>query len=177
LAARSAAAVVTCVVASAWVLASASTAAAEEGLFIAKVAGGVSSAENDTSNPGGIITGTVDLAISERTGPVAGTTIVLNDRYDTIGLHIGIKHILRERTWTRLYVFAAPELLFVWDREREGGARRDLSLHAGVGFEYLMMWGLGLDFQLEGSVPAGLGEARKYEAASAGATVGLFTEF
>ena len=158
-------------------LALVSNSYAEEGLFIAKLAGGVSSAENDTSDPGGMITGTVDLAISERTGPVAGTSIVLNDRYDTIGLHLGIKHILRERTWTRLYVFAAPEILFIWDRERGGGASRDLALHAGIGYEYLMMWGLGLVFEIKGSLPAGLGETERYRAASAGATMGLFTEF
>lgn len=161
----------------AWALGSASAAIAEEGLFIAKLAGGVSSAENDTSDPGGMISATVDLAVSERTGPVAGTTIVLNGHYDTIGLHLGIKHVLRERTWTRLYLFAAPELLFVWDRDRGGGADPDLALHAGVGFEYLMMWGLGLAFEIKGSLPAGLGERKPYEAGSAGATVGLFTEF
>jgi len=150
---------------------------AEEGLFITKLSGGVSSAEPDTSDLGGVISATVDLAVSERTGPVAGTSIVLNDRYDTLGLHLGLKHILRERTWTRLYLFAAPELLFIWDRERGGGATRDLALHAGIGYEYLMMWGLGLVFELDGSLPAGLGENKPYEAASIGTTLGLFTEF
>lgn len=158
-------------------LAAHDAARAEEGLFIARVSGGVSAFENDTTDPGGVITGTVDLAMSERTGPVAGTTIVLNDRYDSVGLHLGIKHILRERTWTRLYVFAAPELLFVWDRERSGGSKRDLALRTGVGYEYLMMWGLGLVFEVRGSLPAGLGESERLEAATAGATLGLFTEF
>ncbi len=161
----------------AWTIGQASPSHAEEGLFVAKLGGGVSAAENDSSDPGGMISANVDLAIGERTGPVAGTSIVLNDRYDTIGLHLGIKYVLRERTWTRLYVSAAPELLFVWDREGGGGSRRDLALHAGLGYEYLMMWGLGLDFRLEASLPAGLGNADAGDAASVGTTIGLFTEF
>jgi len=68
----------------AWLLLWPTRAVAEEGLFIAKFAGGVSSAEHDRSNVGGMVTGKVDLAMNERTGPVAGVSLVLNDRYDTL---------------------------------------------------------------------------------------------
>ena len=161
----------------AWLLALAPSAYAEEGLFIAKLSGGVSAAAEDTSNLGGHITGSMDLAIGERTGPVAGFSILLDQRQDAIGLHLGVKRILHERTWTRLYLSLAPEILCVWDHERDRGAELDLAAHGALGFEYLMMWGLGMVFELEGSVPTRLGEIEAYDPAWMGVTLGLFTEF
>lgn len=155
----------------------AAPAAAEEGLFVARAGGGVATVHPEMPDTGAVIAVSADLCVSELTGVIGATTVVLHDRYDVLGLSLGVKRLVREREWTRFYLVAAPELTWIWDGEADGERHVDLALRGALGFEYLMLWGFGLVFELAGSLPAGLGEARPYHAASVGLTAGVFMEF
>ncbi len=152
-------------------------ARAEEGLFVARVGGGISTAHPDMPDLGGLITLSMDLCVTEKTGVIGGTAITLGDRFDTVGLSLGVKRLFLEREWTRFYLFAAPELLLVWDDQDQPERHLDLAAHGGIGFEYLMLWGFGLVLELHGDLPAGLGDAEPYDAASVGLAGGIFMEF
>ena len=150
-------------------------ATAEEGLFITRVSGGVSTVHPEMPDIGQAWNASMDLTISERTGIIGSTHLVLHDVASTLGLGLGIKRLLVERFWKRLYVHLSPELVFVWP---DGEARRwDIAVRAGIGYEQLFMWGFGFVIEVDGSAPAGRGDAEPLDAASAELTVGLFMEF
>jgi hypothetical protein len=152
-------------------------ARAEEGLFVARIGGGVSTVDPDMPEVGGMIAMSMDLCLSEKTGIIAGTTIVRDETFDTLGLSLGIKRLFRERQWTRFYLTLAPEILFIGDDDPDTSRRHDIAMHGSLGFEYVWMWGFGLTFELHGTLPAALGKATPYDAASAGFTAGIFMEF
>jgi len=158
------------------VVLSAGDAAAEEGLVVARALGGTAvAADHDRGDAHGAFLGAVDLCVSERTGPLLEVSFSnLPGDASTWGFGLGLQHLLIERDYHRLYVALAPELLL----GRAGGERRiDAGLRAGVGWQWLFMWGLGLDVEVGGTVNAGHGRWRAGELASATAAVGLFTEF
>lgn len=159
------------------VMATSTMARGEEGLFVARVGGGVSTVDPDMPEVGGMIAMSMDLCLSEKTGIIAGTTIVRDETFDTLGFSLGLKRLFREREWTRFYLTLAPEILFIGDDDPDTDRRHDVAMHGSIGFEYLWMWGFGLAFELHGTLPAALGKARRYDAASAGFTAGIFMEF
>lgn len=150
-------------------------AAAEEGLFVARVVGGASTARPDMPEPGGMLAASASLCLSERSGVVAGVERVWRGPSSGLGLGVAALHLPYEGEWTRLYVYAGPALRIAWDAD--GARSSDLAGQAGLGFEYLFMWGLGVAIELRGTAPAGLGEADAFEGASVALGAGLFTEF
>jgi len=156
-------------------LAPGSLARAEESLFVARLAGGVVMLHPDMPAVGGAISGEADYGFSERLGVIASALGVLHGHGDTLGLGLGLRGLLLERQWVRIFLHAGPELLLVWRPDQT--VRADFSFRGGLGLEYLFMWGLGLVVELHGSAPMGLGEARILDGAAAVATVGLFMEF
>jgi len=159
-------------------MATAAPARAEEGLFVARLVGGASAMQPDSPSAGGMLAGSADLCISERTGLLGGSELVWHDSYTTLAFGVALKHLPYEGEWTRLYVYAGPAALLAWSHDRDGEPGEwDLAGQAGVGFEYLMMWGLGLSFELRGTAPLGVGRGERFDAASASLGAGLFMEF
>ena len=152
-----------------------SSARAEQGLFVARLAGGVSMVHPDMPKVGGAVSGALDYGISERLGAIASLLSVLHADAKTLGLGAGFRGLLLERPAWRVFLHAGPELLLVWRPDQD--FRVDLSFRGGLGCEYLFMWGLGLVLELYGSLPMGIGEPAVLDAASTGATLGLFMEF
>jgi hypothetical protein len=157
------------------VLLASSSARAEEGLTVLRLAGGISMVHPDMPKVGGAISTAVDYGFSERLGGLASALIVLHDKAKTLGLGVGFRGLLVERPWWRLFAHVGPELMLVWRPEQD--VRADLSFRGGIGFEYLLMWGLGFVFEIYGSAPMGLGSPKFLDGANTGATLGLFMEF
>jgi hypothetical protein len=151
------------------------TAHAEQGLFVARLAGGVSMVHPDMPKAGGAVSGALDYGISERLGAIASLLSVLHGDAKTLGIGAGFRGLLLEKPAWRVFLHAGPELLLVWRPDQD--ARADLAFRGGLGCEYLIMWGLGVVLELHGSLPMGLGDAEILDAASTGATLGLFMEF
>jgi hypothetical protein len=150
-------------------------ARAEQGLFVARLAGGISMVHPDMPQVGGAVSAALDYGISERLGAVLSLLSVLHGDAKTLGIGAGFRGLLLERPAWRIFLHVGPELLLVWRSDQD--VRVDLSFRGGLGCEYLLMWGLGIVLELYGSTPMGLGEARILDAAAAGATLGLFMEF
>lgn len=155
-------------------VAAAGSARAEEGLLVARALAGASTTGDD-QRPRGTVLGSADLCLSELTGVLAEVSWTnLAGDASTVGLGLGVKRLLLQRDYHRLYVHLEPELLLSWS----GGERRvDAALRAGAGWDWLFMWGLGLTVELGGTVNAGRGQLQAGELVSAGLTAGLFTEF
>jgi hypothetical protein len=149
--------------------------AAEEGLFVARLAGGFSMVHPDMPEVGGAIVAAADYGFTERLGAIGSGLVILHDRAKSLGLGLGFRGLLVEQRWWRLYLHVGPELLLVWRPERD--IRVDLSFRAGLGVEYLIVWGVGLVLELYGQAPMGLGDAPFLDGASTGAVLGLFMEF
>ncbi len=151
-------------------------AVAEEGLFVTRASGGVSSVYPDMPKLGQQWTASADLTLGERTGIIGGVALVRHREGRSFGLSLGIKTLLIERFWRRVYVHVSPELVRVWGRGRD--KTWDVGARAGLGYEQLLMWGFGFVIEVSGSTPLGLrGTAKRFDVASAGATIGLFMEF
>ncbi len=101
--------------------------------------------------------------------------LVLHEKAKTLEVGLGLKGMLVEQRWWRIFLHLEPELLLIW--RPEASARADLAFHAGLGYEYVFMWGAGVVIELYGAAPVGLGDAAFLDGASAGATVGLLMEF
>ena len=152
-----------------------SSARSEQGLFVARLAGGVSMVHPNMRRVGGAVSGALDYGISERLGAIASLLSVLHGDAKTLGIGAGFRGLLLEKPAWRIFLHAGPELLLVWRPTKD--VRADLAFRGGLGCEYLFMWGLGLVLELYGSLPVGLGEPAALDAASTGATLGLFMEF
>lgn len=150
-------------------------AVAEEGLFLMRLTGGVSSVHPQIPNIGQMWNVSADLALGEKTGIIAGAVVVLHDEARSLALHLGIKHLLVEGFWNRIYIHISPEALRNWGGKQE--KRYDLGLRGGLGYEHTLTWGLGLAIELHGSAPVGLGDAEPFDAATVGMTAGFFMEF
>lgn len=149
-------------------------ARAEEGLLVARAVAGAAMEKGD-DRPRGAVLGSADLSLSEMTGVIAEVSWTnLAGDASTLGLGLGVKRLLLQREYHRLYVHLEPELLLAW----AGGERRvDAAVRAGAGWEWLFMWGLGLTVELGGTVNAGRGAGQPGDLASAALAAGLFTEF
>lgn len=145
-------------------------AGAEEGLFVARLAGGVSTVGTEAPATGGSLSGSMDLGVTQRVGVIVGADAVWHDAQDTLGLALGFKLLPYEAQWTRIYLVGAPALLVTWPGAG-GDAEWDLALRAAVGLEYLWMWGLGFVVEAGATAPVAFDQA----AVSLGA--GLFMEF
>ena len=148
---------------------------AEQGLVVARLAGGISMVHPDMPRVGGAVSGALDYGVSERLGSIFSLLSVLHGDIRTLGIGAGFRGLLVERMTWRVFLHAGPELLLVWRPEQD--VRADLAFRGGLGCEYLFMWGLGLVLELYGSAPMGLGEPRILDAAAVGTTLGLFMEF
>jgi hypothetical protein len=157
------------------VLLASGSARAEEGLTVFRLAGGFSMVHPDMPRAGGVISTAVDYGITEKLGGLASALIVLHEKAKTLGLGVGFRGLIVERQWWRLFAHVGPELMLVWRPEQD--VRADLSFRGGVGVEYLLMWGLGVVFEIYGSAPLGLGSPKFLDGANTGATLGLFMEF
>ena len=157
------------------VLARPGVAVAEEGLFIARAGGGVASPRSEMPAVDQLWTMSMDLTIGERAGMIGTTQLLPADESFTWALGLGFKYLLVERMWQRFFVHLGPQLLIVWPDGQD--ARWDIALEAGLGYEHLLTWGFGLVFEIHGTAPAGRGPAEPLDAATAGATAGLFMEF
>ena len=151
------------------------SARAEEGLTVLRLAGGISMVHPDMPKVGGAISTALDYSFTDRLGGLGSALLVLHDKAKTLGLGVGFRGLLVERQWWRLFAHVGPELLLVWRPEQD--VRADLSFRGGIGFEYLLMWGLGFVVEIYGSAPMGLGKPDFLDGANAGATLGLFMEF
>ncbi len=150
-------------------------ARAEEGLFLMRLTGGVSSVHPEIPEPGQMWNASADLTLGEKTGIIGGAVLVLHDEARSLALHLGIKHLLMEGFWNRIYLHISPEALRIWGERQE--KRYDLGLRGGLGYEHTLTWGLGLTIELHGSAPIGLGDAKPLDAATVGMTAGFFMEF
>jgi|GEM_PF-5129603 len=150
-------------------------ATAEEGLFVARASYGASTVHPDMPHIGQMWSLSSDLTLTERTGLIGGAVLVLHDQARSLGLHLGIKTLLVERFWKRLYIHLSPELVRVWQHGKP--PRWDAALRLGLGYEHLLMWGFGVVIELQANAPLGSGDAKRLTAAAAGATAGLFMEF
>ncbi len=150
-------------------------ASAEEGLFITRIGYGVSTVRPEMPDIGTVLNGSMDLTISERAGVIGSTHLVMHDEATTLGFGLGFKYLVIERFWKRLYIHVSPELLYIWPKQ--GKRRWDVALRGGLGYEQLFMWGFGFVIEVHGTAPAGRGPHEPLDAASAGATFGLFMEF
>jgi len=149
------------------------TARAEEGLFVARMGGGIRQGD-DAPRLGGALLASADLCLSERTGLLGEVTLGFGGG-TRLGLGLGPKHLLYEGEERRVYGYLAPELMLVWPEQRE--RRVDLAAHAGLGVEYLFMWGLGVVVEIGAVVPAGFGQASAGEGAWVAMVAGLYMEF
>lgn len=152
-------------------LASPSFAHAEEGLFVARVVSGAATVGADTDALGGLVAGSVDLCIGERTGVLAGTEYVWRDDGSTLSFGAAVKHQPYEGEWSRLYLYLGPAVQRV--AAADDDASYALAGQAGVGFEYLFMWGLGASLELRATAPM----AKHLDDATLALGAGLFTEF
>ncbi len=133
-------------------------ARAERGRVIAELAGGAAMVGADLPQPGGARAGAVGSGAWERVSVVLGSQLVLHRSFDTLGLGGGVKVSLFQGEWSRLYVLLEPQVLL----ERPRGPRVDTAWRAdlagfgGVGWQYLLLWGLGFAVELDGALPLGL---------------------
>jgi len=148
---------------------------AEEGLFITRIGYGVSTVEPQMPDIGTVLNGSMDLTIGERAGVIGSSHLVMHDEATTLGLGLGVKYLVIERFWRRLYIHVSPEVLFIWPDE--GKRQWDVALRGGLGYEQLFMWGFGFVIEVHGTAPAGRGSREPLDTASAAATFGLFMEF
>jgi hypothetical protein len=158
------------------VLGAVAPAGAEEGLFVMRVAGGVSSPRPLEPETGGWVVTEADLGLTERVGVIGSCDVAVQGDATVLGVGLGVKALPYEGMWTRIYVFALPELLVAWP-DGDAPTRYDLGARGGVAVEYLFMWGFGGVVELAGTVPAGLGESDLGDGASIGVAAGLFMEF
>ncbi|MCC7381916.1 MAG: hypothetical protein IT384_08810 [Deltaproteobacteria bacterium] len=147
---------------------------AEEGLFVARLGGGVTT-HPKSPDLGGALNLSADLSLSGRLGVIVGGLLLGGDAGTSVGFGIGAKALLAEGFWRRLYLYLTPELLLEW--ASEGRVRADMRLRAGLGYEELLVWGTGLFVEAFGALPLGLHDGAAVETPAIGGTAGLFMEF
>ncbi len=153
----------------------AGSARAEEGLTVLRLSGGFTMIHPDMPKAGGAISTAVDYGVTERLGGLASALCLLSEKAKTLELGIGFRGLLVERATWRFFAHVGPELLLIWRPEQD--VRADLSFRGGIGFDVLLMWGLGFVVEGYGSAPMGLGAAKFLDGAATGVTLGLFMEF
>ena len=150
-------------------------AMAEEGLFVTRASYGASTVHPSMPDVGHMWNMSADLTLGERTGIIGGLVLVRHHEARSFAMHLGIKTLLVERFWKRIYLHLSPELIRVWGNGRD--KRWDVSARAGLGYEHLLMWGFGFVVEIHGNAPLALRGGERFSAATAGVTLGLFMEF
>lgn len=160
-------------------LAMAPAARAEEGRVTLQGMGGVSMLGPDLPTPGGAASASLDYGLLPAVSLIAGSDFLAQRSYDTLGLGGGLKLIPLQGEWARLYLLLEPQLLLAWQHLSAGGwsgAHVDFAGYGGLGFEYLLLWGLGVAVELTGTLPAGLGGYTGGAPGSFALTAGLYME-
>lgn len=150
-------------------------ASAEEGLFVTRASGGIAVGDTGFETIGSLWNASWDYMVTERLGITGSLHFFYRDVEQTLGGGLGLKYLVVEGFWKRLYIHASPEWLLSWPEVGERQA--DLAVRGGLGFEHLISWGFGYVIELHGTAPMGRGDLEPEDSASAGLTVGLFMEF
>lgn len=150
---------------------------AEEGLFTARAAGGLSTVHPDTPKLGGIAQVGWTLGWTDAVAVTMTVAYVGHPVFDTASLGLGLRLEGALGEWTHPYILLEPSVLLVFDSEDADPLVVDAAGRAAIGLDYLIMWGLGFVLEVSGTLPAGLGDLPFPEAASAGVTAGLYMEF
>lgn len=150
---------------------------AEEGLFTARAAGGLSTVHPDMPKLGGAAQLGWTLGLSDAFAVTMTTAYVGHPTLDTASLGLGLRLEGSLGDWTHPYVLLEPTVLLAFDSPGADPAIVDAAGRAALGFDYLMMWGLGFVFEVSGTLPVGFGRGHFPRAASAWATAGLYMEF
>ena len=152
-------------------------AGAEEGLFVTRLVGGASTVRPQMPDRGGAIAGGASMWLRERAGVLASAEYLWHDAGNTLSLGLAATYLPYQGEWSRLYVYAGPAASRARRSEDAGGVAYDLSGQAGAGFEYLLMWGLGVSLELRATAPLGWGDREAFDGAAVALGAGLFTEF
>lgn len=154
-----------------------SAARAEEGLFTARAAGGLSTVHPETPTLGGVAQLGWTLGLTDSVALTMTAAYVGHPVFDTASLGLGLRLEGSLGDWTHPYALVEPSVLLVFDSPEANPVVVDAAGRAALGFDYLIMWGLGFVFEVSGTLPAGFGRGRFSRAASACATAGLYMEF
>ncbi len=152
-------------------------ASAEEGLFTLRAAGGLSTVHPDEPRLGGLAQAGWSLGWTDAVAVTMTAVYVGHPAFDTASLGLGLRVSGDLGEWTHPYLLVEPTLLFVFDAPEADPLVVDAAARVALGFDYLVIWGLGIVFELSGTLPAGLGGVPFPHAASAGVTLGLYMEF
>lgn len=152
-------------------------ARAEEGRVVAQLVGGVGTVHPDMPYPGGAVAISLDYGLGRPVSIIFGSSLLVQRTFYTLGIGGGLKLIPLQGAWARLYLLVEPQLLLSWKHSTGDATVADFAVYGGLGFEYLITWGLGVAVELTGTLPAGLGKNPFPETASANLLAGLFMEF
>lgn len=152
-------------------------ASAEEGLFTLRAAGGLSTVHPDEPRLGGVAQAGWTLGWTDAVAVTMTAAYVGHPAFDTVSLGLGLRVSGDLGEWTHPYVLVEPSLLLAFDSPAATPLVADAAARVALGCDYLILWGLGLVFEVSGTLPAGLGSLSFPHAASAGVTLGLYMEF
>ncbi len=130
---------------------------------MARLGGGVA-VQEEALRLGGALSGSVDLGLSPSWGIIGSSLLVTDAQATHVGIALGLRALLAEGFWRRLYLHAGPEFVIEWNEGKT--ARVRVRGRAGLGYEELLFWGTGIFIEAFGTYPLG-----------AGGTAGLFMEF
>jgi len=150
-------------------------AAAEEGLFVTRLSVGASAYDATDPSFGVTVNGSADLGLTERLGIVGAAFAQVHSGLTTFGVGLGLEVMVVQTLWHRLYLHGSPALVIEWVHGTK--PRFDAAGRVVLGYEYLFMWGFGVVFELQATLPVGIGIDRPFDHAFAGASAGLFMEF
>jgi hypothetical protein len=154
-----------------------SPARAEEGLFTARAAGGLSTVHPDMPKLGGVAQLGWTLGWTDAVVVSMNAMYVGHPAFDTASVGLGLRLQGDLGEWTHPYILVEPTFLLVFDNPEADPLRADFAGRAALGLDYLIMWGLGFTFEVSGTLPAGLSGLPFPEAASVSAAAGLYMEF